>query len=174
MGIVYLQTLFSLQERTPLIDPCFKSESPEGPHNTSPYLPISALLVKRTMHRRWHGNRAGPGVRQSGCPGQTPKGPPSQQMQNQCLQTGVSAFFDFPGQAPWLVCVWPEAKRSVLSPVSSLLPVMWGLSRLSPAPCLAISLFRCFTCTLRAPHSPQGGLHAAGLLLCDLAFSFLL
>lgn len=74
------------------------------------------------------------GGEQSGCPGQTLKGPPSQQMQNECLQTGVSAFLDFPGQAPWLVYVWPEAKHSILSPVSSLLPVMWGLSQSEPSP----------------------------------------
>ena len=32
-------------------------------------------------------------------------------------------------------------------------------------PCLAISLFRCFMCTIRATHNPQGGLHAARLCL---------
>ena len=116
-------------------------------------------------------NRAGPGVRQSGCPGQTLKGPPSQQMQNQCSQTGVSAFLDFPGQAPWLVCLaWSKAfcpfSCLLLAPSDVGSQAVWVQS-----PGLAISLFRCFMCTVRAPHNPQGGLHAARLLLCVLAFS---
>ena len=164
VSIVYLQTLFSLEEWTPLMNTCFKNESPEGPHNTFPYLLF--LWREDGMKQGWAWGKA-IRVPRADTEGTSLSADAESVFTNrsECLLR-----FSRAGTLVGLCLAWSKA----FCPLSCLLlapsdvgsQAVWVQS-----PGLAISLFRCFMCTVRAPHNPQGGLHAARLLLCVLAFS---